>query len=136
MWLICLGSFSCQRLSCLLNKGLSFVPAVGRGNYSKLQTRYDIQTYHRRLKLMCFFKGNNRSNGPQQFTLASDKLIDKDLRFVDYVFRPEVGHLNLTEGDKVALKELVDNQNIIIKTADKGSAVVIMDREQYVGEAE
>lgn len=31
-----------------------------------------------------------------------------------------------------ALKQLMDNSNVIIKPADKGSAMVIMDREQYL----
>ena len=33
-----------------------------------------------------------------------------------------------------ALQSLQQNRNIIIKPADKGSAVVIMDREQYLWE--
>lgn len=35
-----------------------------------------------------------------------------------------------------ALKELKGAKNIVIKPADKGSAVVVMDREQYILEAQ
>ena len=36
----------------------------------------------------------------------------------------------------MALKELKQNADIVIKPADKGSAIVIMDRDDYVLEAE
>ena len=41
---------------------------------------------------------------------------------------------NLTPSERMALKELKNNENIIIKPADKGSAVVIMDRMDYLKE--
>lgn len=42
---------------------------------------------------------------------------------------------NLTEQENIALKELRSLTNIIIKPADKGSAVVIMDLKDYITEA-
>lgn len=42
---------------------------------------------------------------------------------------------NVDKHDLEALKELINNRNIILKPADKGSAIVIMDREDYVWEA-
>ncbi len=41
---------------------------------------------------------------------------------------------NLTKNEHLALKNLKQNNNIIIKKADKGSAVVIMDKESYLHE--
>ena len=43
---------------------------------------------------------------------------------------------NLTKGERKALKELADRNDIIITKADKGGAVVIIDVEDYVKEAE
>lgn len=43
---------------------------------------------------------------------------------------------NLSEGEWMALKRLRRDSSIIIKPADKGSTVVIMDKEQYIKEAE
>ena len=43
---------------------------------------------------------------------------------------------NLTKEDRNAIKELKDKSAIVIKSADKGSAIVIMDRKDYVFEAE
>uniref|UniRef100_A0A3P9Q3R0 Uncharacterized protein n=1 Tax=Poecilia reticulata TaxID=8081 RepID=A0A3P9Q3R0_POERE len=41
---------------------------------------------------------------------------------------------NLTEAEFSALAELIDNHEIVIKPADKGSAIVILDRRQYLWE--
>ena len=42
---------------------------------------------------------------------------------------------NLSESERKALKYLKSYDDIIIKQADKGSGVVVMDRETYVNEA-
>lgn len=96
---------------------------------------------------MGFFLQDNRK-GPQPFTSASDwtptesklhpqvpKLIDKDLHYFDYKLRQYRSHPNLSEEEMVALKELTNNKSIILKPADKGSSVVIMDKNQYIWEA-
>jgi hypothetical protein len=44
------------------------------------------------------------------------------------------GHHNLTAEEKLALAELKSNPNIVIKPADKGSAVVIQNRLDYIKE--
>lgn len=41
---------------------------------------------------------------------------------------------NITQGEREALKRLGVDTSLVIKPADKGSVVVVMDREQYVKE--
>ena len=41
-------------------------------------------------------------------------------------------HSNLTKGERNALYLLRDDPSIIIKEADKGSAMVVWDREDYL----
>jgi hypothetical protein len=43
---------------------------------------------------------------------------------------------NLTPGERTVLQNLRSNEDIIIKPADKGSAVVVMDKSAYIREAE
>ncbi len=43
---------------------------------------------------------------------------------------------NLTKEEREALHSLQSNPNLTIKKADKGSAVVLMDTDQYIQEAE
>ena len=45
-------------------------------------------------------------------------------------------HVNLTKSERSALCDLQNRQEIIIKPADKDSAVVVMDRVHYIPEAE
>ena len=44
-------------------------------------------------------------------------------------------HNNLTPAEKGALQELKERDDIIIKSADKGSAIVVMDKVDYLEEA-
>ena len=43
---------------------------------------------------------------------------------------------NLSKEEWDALSDLINDKSIIIKSADKGSAVVVWDREDYILEAE
>ena len=49
---------------------------------------------------------------------------------------PKPKHDNLSRSDRSALYNLQKREDIVIKPADKGSAVVVMDRDHYVTEAE
>ena len=110
------------------------------------QSRWDLQEYHRRIKLTTYFK-NKKDTDPPPFTLKSTwspslaqlppevaTLIEADLQHFDRSFKPWRMRPNLTGEEAAALKELKDNKNIVIKPADKGSSVVILDREQYLWE--
>ena len=43
---------------------------------------------------------------------------------------------NLTSEERQTLYDLKNDKNIVIKAADKGSALVVWDREDYIKEAE
>ena len=49
---------------------------------------------------------------------------------------PKEKYNNLTSKERQALYDLKNDKNIVIKGADKGSAVVVWDREDYIKEAE
>ena len=49
---------------------------------------------------------------------------------------PTPRHDNLKPSERSALHSLQKREDSVIKPADKGSAVVVMDREHYVSEAE
>ncbi|CAJ0949880.1 unnamed protein product, partial [Ranitomeya imitator] len=63
-------------------------------------------------------------------------LLDRDIKQTIHAQR--LGLLpirhNLSSLEKETLKSLQDNSNIIIKAADKGGTLVVMNRSQYVGE--
>ena len=47
----------------------------------------------------------------------------------------KISYSNLTKGERNALHSLRDDTSIIIKEADKGTGVVVWDREDYLAEA-
>ena len=49
---------------------------------------------------------------------------------------PKPKHDNISKSDCSALYNLQKREDIVIKSADKGSAVVFMDQDHYVSEAE
>ena len=49
---------------------------------------------------------------------------------------PKDKYNNLTSKERQALYDLKNDKNIVIKGADKGSAVVVWDKENYTKEAE
>lgn len=133
--------------SLLLEKGLSFIPTPTTQDREGL--RRDIHSYHRRLKLSDHFK-NKPQCDPIPFTLPStwepldsqvdgklQTLINQDLHslsnYLPRLFDPS--HLNISPEEKRAIIQLRNHPNIIIKPADKGSKIVILDTHQYLREA-
>lgn len=130
----------------LFNKGLSFVPTTTVSRTTRQALAMDLYRYHRRLKLSAYF-GPQPPRDIKPFTGPSTwepdisqlpsqllELISQDGTSLNNLkYTPE--RSNLTPEEEQALKGLRKNREIIIKPADKGSAVVLMDRRDYVTEA-
>lgn len=130
----------------VLSRGLNFIPTQTCNQKMKDQIRFDIQEYHRRLKLAVYFENEPESQGPP-FTPKSKwvppdgklppevlRLTRMDLDFFQNDFQIFWPKQNLSPHELQALKSLSRNLHVVIKPADKGSAVVLMDREQYLFE--
>ena len=131
----------------LLNRGLTFVPTLDLCKDQKTQLQLDLQHYHRRVKLAAYFGDLDRQD-PPPFTTHSNwvppsdqlppevpALIKKDQKDFHKYYKTYREKPNLSEEEEKALKELVRNKQIVIKPADKGSAIVILSRAQYIMEA-
>lgn len=140
----------------VLSKGLKFIPVDSKNNDFK--TRCDVDAFFRRLRLKAHFHdqnkdGDNNPPSPDPF----DKLQPKhstwtpppgQLKTLDSTIekaRNEVisqlkrkRHINrnITSQEHQALQSLRDNDNIVIKQADKGGAVVVWRKDLYRAEAE
>lgn len=122
------------------------MPMIGLHKHQKTTLQLDVQAYHRRIKLAAYFKGSqNRAIPPFVGTSAweppLDKLppeigllVDKDKNMLNSGFKVVKRAPNLSVQEVKALRELMGNKTIVIKPADKGSAVVILSRQQYVTE--
>lgn len=77
---------------------------------------------------------DGQCTGPRGPMRTQGSLTPADVNHFDQHFRISHNRPNLSPAEAEALKELKNNKNIVIKPADKGSVVVIMDREQYLWE--
>ena len=130
----------------LLSKGLKFVPTPVSIN--RAQLKLDLEEFGRRLKLKYHFRNHvseNFSHIPS-YRPPSDWTPEiNDVHLEMYLSELEeqlmkiseqgYNYPNLTVEEREALKSLRNDPSIIIKEANKGSAVVIWDREDYIREA-
>lgn len=131
----------------LLSKGLSFVPKPPKINEDVISRSLD--EFGRRLKLTHFFsdkKSDAKDPDKTRFVEKSDwvphpSLVPAKIQDSINEMKKEVDLINLknsspnlTKQEKIALKNLKSDPQIIIKPADKGSATVIMDKQDYLTE--
>ena len=127
----------------LLSKGLKFVP-TSRG-INKALIKEELEAYNRKLRLMWHFR-----NGESEFSYDPFKKkskfdpkrkdaaielnlsrLEEEISSLDY----KVRYSNLTTGERDAVYSLKNSHSITVREADKGSAVVAGDREDYFKEA-
>ena len=129
----------------LLSKGLKFVPTPLR--VDKIRLREELETFGRRLRLLWHFRDEEENNTMINPFRPKSKFNPKgkDAAIEIYLSRLEeetlnidtnLDYNNLTRDERNALKQLKNDHSIVIKEADKGSGVVVWDREDYLTEAE
>ena len=143
----------------LLAKGMNFCPTPLDSEPGELKT--DLDQFHRRLRLLARFEdstadGPDPQNTEQQNHCTSafeSPKFKKQSRYnppgppaleamiltneIALNNRPEPKHphhTNISRGERLAIKNLTSNRDIIIKPADKGSAVVVLNRDDYIAE--
>jgi len=132
----------------VLNKGLGFSPTPFSINEHKL--RNDFNEFCRRIRCKWYFRGaevtENFSEIPSFRTKSTwnppkgSASLEVFLgRVEDELFsiQPRQSrNLNLTKEEWLAVKSLKEDRSIIIKPADKGSCVVVWDKQDYIREVE
>ncbi|XP_074646585.1 uncharacterized protein LOC141902624 [Tubulanus polymorphus] len=130
----------------LLRKGLTYCPSPKIGSdAAAIERTKGVCRFNRLVKLDHHFRDKPDREAPR-FRLPSSWAPD-EIEPVIAEFCNDAHELaqqtrdtrrvndNLTKQEREALQQLRDNTNIVIKAADKGSATVIMDRDDYVHEA-
>ena len=145
----------------ILNKGLKFCPTPGEPDLSEHHN--DLDKFHLRLKrFLHFYKLPNDSN-VEDDTILSTSNLDPNSPFKHQKFKnpsdwipPPVSNLenfitknhldlsdsvipknkfnNISRQERLAIKQLSTDSTIVIKQADKGGAVVLMNRDDYIKE--
>ena len=136
----------------LLSKGLNFVPTTPQPDLFRNQV--DIQQFFRRLLLKAHFHEQNQNKSVNviedsnsaifskisTFTPKTswfptlDKYIKTCLQQIQNLKTKPMKKHNLSAEEQTALRHLKSRQDIVIKPADKGGAVVAWDSQSYVSE--
>ena len=129
----------------VLAHGLKFIPTPN--SVSKNSILDSHNEFARKIKCSFFFhgkpnRGNNRLFQSRSSWEPNDKLLPPQLLEELDELKVKLGQINvfaessnLTSEELSALETLRNDETLVFKKADKGNAIVIMDREQYVREA-
>ena len=128
----------------VLSKGLKFCPTAREINRAKVKE--DLEQFGRRLRLKWFFRDEEKDFSTNPFRKKSsfnpkhDVAIEMYLSVIENqimeITEEGNNYSNLSKEELSALRGLQNDSNIIIKSADKGSGVVVWDREDYLKEAD
>lgn len=139
----------------VLNKGLKFVPTKVPSDFD---ITVDIHKFVQKMYWRAYFSKEGKQplkkdqglnkyphklktrghNEPPISIGALDtfkKMVLHDLEVNFFKKRTGKREYNLTKDENRALKELSNNPSLIIKKADKGGGIVVMDRDKYIAEA-
>ena len=132
----------------VLGKGLNFAPTP---KLDKFKLLCEVSNFTRKIKLKAFFNDETRADQSRDDTglrnkstflppihaipvevLAFENAVLKDIDDLNVEGLKPFHNLSRVEHE--AIKQLQSNQDIIIKPADKGGAVVILKTEDYRNE--
>ena len=123
----------------LLNKGLSFVPKPFVIKKDHILT--DFNQLARKMRLRYIFHGssNEKSRFKRKSGYNPGKTDNATLELAIDTLRNKISDLdfeqtqgtNLTISERKALKELMNDNSIVINKADKGSTIVVQNHKDY-----
>ena len=139
----------------LLGKGLTFIPTptapdLGEINndlaymfwrmrlklhFADMESESDTSEFEKHLNIM--FRNKSKWTPAANADVILDAFIEavkKDFYNLKYQSYKQNPHKNITAEEAKALTHLKNNDNIIIKKTDKGAAVVVKSRDDYIKE--
>uniref|UniRef100_A0A8C5WJC8 Reverse transcriptase domain-containing protein n=1 Tax=Leptobrachium leishanense TaxID=445787 RepID=A0A8C5WJC8_9ANUR len=134
----------------ILQKGMKFAPT---NKLDKFNMYIDIQKFKKNLCLKKYFSKNpiernatmhlyTHTNLKEKSTFFPKSMISSEITTFEQMILSDLEKMehkkskdNLTQQERKALRELTQDDDIVIKPADKGGGVVIMTAEYYKNEA-
>ena len=129
----------------VLEKGLGFSPTPSFINEAGL--RWDFNEFSRRMRCKWYFRNKTQSSkeiptfhskstwNPPKGSPALELFSNKTEQNLFSVLLGKAEQFNLTREEYLTMRNLQEDRSVIIKLADRGSAVVIWDRNDYLKEA-
>lgn len=131
----------------LLDRGLSFIPSHLVKPHDRKGLSADLTQFHKRIQRAVFFENGSESKAipfceksdwlppPQRLPGEIWDFFEENHKSLQTsLTRAKAPTPNLTKEEIEALETLSKRQDIVIKPADKGNAVVIMDKPRYIQE--
>ena len=129
-----------------LSRGLKFVPTpVTNESHIRAQLPNDFKAFARQMRLQYIFYGQDKE--PHSFHVKSnwEPPVQPSVTLESHLeeVKTELAEVkiskpknNLPINERQALKELKQNNNIIVKKADKGTTTVIMNKQDKIREGQ
>ena len=137
----------CSYETIILEKGSGFSPTPTKIN--KTDLRADFNEFARKIRCKWFFRNEPTENfseapafrvelnsNPPKGQPAIEIFLSKLETEIFSVLPGTPLDYNLSKEEWLAMRGLAEDQNIIIKLADKGSCVVVWDQGDYLAEAD
>ena len=141
----------------ILNKGLNFCPTPGEPDMGEI--RRDLDRYHRSLRIQCWLTKHGGPHPTQTSLGPYDDIqslkIKSESNWTPPLGPPNLEHIiatnelgllqkpftrtkrtNTTPVERKCISDLAKDESIVIKKADKGGAIVIQNRKDYIAEGE
>ena len=131
----------------VLEKGLNF--ALIQGLINEAELKQDFNDFCRRMCLKLYFRDETQqefSETPAFSTKSTwnppkghpclEVFLSQVENELFQITKQDLRYSNLSKEEWRAIRSLADDRSIVIKKADKGSCVVVWDRNDYVLEAE
>ena len=131
----------------ILTKGRKYIPKPEKIHKNDIYQTF--KNYSRRVKLQYFFFNKTKNNKPRKFQIPSmwrppedeidpfitQELEDLQTKLNDIKLSNKANKNSYTKNEIKYLKKLKENKSIIIKPVDKGSSIIIQNRQDYLKEA-
>ena len=131
----------------ILEKGLDYAPIQRKINEPELKS--DFEEFCRRMRIKWHFRNEPSENfseipsfrpksywKPPKGNPNLEMFLSKVEQDLFKTIETPTRYSNLSSDEWNAIRSLADDRKIVIKKADKGSAVVVWDRVDYIKEAQ
>ena len=124
-----------------MSRGLKFTPTPNKSNDEQLSN--DIAEFHRKIRLKEYFYTNEniqeddslvRNNSNFEPPKGRNHSLDDYIEITKVIPQnssKKSSSFNLTRNERKALDSLANDTSIVIKEADKGGGIVIMNKDFY-----
>ena len=130
----------------VLSRGLKFIPTpVTNTGHVRAELLKDFNAFARRMRLQYIFHGKDKEQHPFHVKSDWEPPVQPSVALETYLeeVKLQLANINtitprnnLPKREQLAIKQLKQNPDINIKRADKGSSIVVLNKEDKIKEGQ